>query len=64
MFKVNNEDTGAMCEIYSKLTNDDVNKFVTLFGWLHGLSTDFTHCPRVSIVEFEQVNAGRVEALQ
>ena len=46
--KVNNRNTRAMCEICSKLT---LTRFCLL--WL-----DFAHCSGVSIVDFDQVNAG------
>ena len=47
MFKVNNRNTRTWCEICSKLTI----KIPELWAY-------FTPCPSVSIVNFEQVNAG------
>ena len=48
MFKVNNRNTRTMCEICSKLT--------VLYLYCK-LCTYFTHYSRVSIANFEQVNA-------
>ena len=50
MFKVNNRNTRTRCEICSKLTICQL--------WTH-----FTPCSSVSIVNFEQVNAGWVNSL-
>ena len=46
MFKVNNRNTRIRCEIFSKLKNKDTR------------TTSLTSCSSVSIVNFEQVNAG------
>ena len=48
MFKVNNRNTRTRCEIYSKLT---IKTRVTYIKY-------FAPCFSVSIVNFEQVNAG------
>ena len=48
MFKVNNRNTRTRCEICSKLTIKKPER----------RSLTFTPCSSVSIVNFEQVNAG------
>ena len=62
MFKVNNRNTRTRCEIGSKLTL----KIPELGHWRRSgvLIVDFEHftpCSSVSIVHFEQVNAGLVK---
>ena len=55
MFKVNNRNSRTRCEICSKLTI----KTPEQPQWrLKNLWTYFTPCPSVSIVNFEQANAG------
>ena len=49
LFKVNNEKTRTLSEIYSKLTIKTQERRKL---------TDFAHCPGVSISSFEQVNTG------
>ena len=56
MFKVNIRNTMTRCEISSKIT---IKTPVALFWCVYcSLLTYFTPCSSVSIVNFEQVNAG------
>ena len=52
MFKVNNRNTRKRCEICSKLTIKTPER--------RQARTYFTPCSSASIVNFEQVNAGRL----
>ena len=52
LFKVNNENSRAMCEICSKITIKTPERH----QW-HQLWADFTPCSWVCIVDFEQVNS-------
>ena len=51
LLKVNNRNTRTRCEICSKLTINTPER-------RHWRRTYFTPCSSVSIVNFEQVNAG------
>ena len=53
MFKVNNRNTRARCEICLKLT-------IKIPEWRQRLWTYFTPCSRVSVANFEHVNTGCV----
>ena len=56
MFKVNNRNTRARCEICSKLTINIPERRQRLW-------TYFTRCSSVSIVNFEHVNTGLEDVL-
>ena len=63
MFKVNNRNTVTRCEIYSELTikipeRRHWHRSGTFVVNFEQLWTYFTPCSSVSIVNFEQVNAG------
>ena len=59
MFKVNNRNTRARCEICSKLAIKIPERRLASFWYLYCyLLTYFTPCSSVYIVNFEQVNAG------
>ena len=58
MFKVNDRRIRTRCEIYSKLTIKKPEQSYC-YLWTH-----FTPCSSVSIVNFEQINAGWVLTLQ
>ena len=61
MFKFNNRNTRTRCEICSKSTIKTQERRLVSFWCLYcWLWTDFTPCYSVSIVNFEQVNAGWV----
>ena len=63
MFKVNFRNTRAICEICSKL-KIKTSKWCALFWCLYCYFwTYFTYCSSVSIVDFEQINAGWVTLL-
>ena len=58
MVKVNNRNTTSRCEICSKLTIKIPERSWRRSGIF--IVTYFTHCSSLSIVNFEQVNAGWV----
>ena len=59
MFKVNNRNTRTRCETYPKLKIKIPERRQASFWCLYCyLRTYFTPCSSVSIVNFEQVNAG------
>ena len=61
MFKVNNRNTRTRCKICSDLTIKTPERYQASFWFLYCLLwTYFTPCSRVYVVNFEQVNAGRV----
>ena len=61
MFKVNNRNTRTMSEICSKLPIDTRKTPMTSFWCLYCvLWTYLTPCSSVSIINFEQINTGRV----
>ena len=57
MLRVNNKNTRTRCEICSKLT---MVSLLQTSGVFLQLRTYFTPCSSVSMVNFEQVNAGWV----
>ena len=59
MFKVNNRNAITRCESCSKLLiNTPERRHWRRFGVFILNSSHFTSCSRVSIVDFEKVNAG------
>ena len=56
-FKVNNENTIAMCQICSRLTVKTPNDVNTSFDVFIVNVKNITHCSGVFIVYFEQVGA-------